>query len=160
FYMGVNKWQHAQEWPLPGTRFTPYYLSGSNANSARGDGSLSAMVPAREGTNHYTYDPNNPVLTLGGNNCAGTPTQAGPKDQRRIESRHDVLVYTSEVLRAPIAIAGPVKMKLFALTDGRDTDWMVKLVDVYPSGFAMNIAEGILRARFRKGLDNMELLTP
>ena len=160
FYMGVNKWQHAQEWPLPGTRFTPYYLGGANANSARGGGALAATVSAREGSDQYNYDPSNPVPTLGGNNCCGTPTQAGPRDQRPIESRQDVLVYTSDALRAPIAIAGPVKMKLFASTDGRDTDWMVKLVDVYPNGFAMNIAEGILRARFRNGLDKMELLTP
>ncbi|MGH9672524.1 MAG: CocE/NonD family hydrolase [Bryobacteraceae bacterium] len=160
FYMGVNKWQHAQEWPLAGTRLTPYYLGGENANSVRGDGALAATAPPREGANQYSYDPNNPVPTLGGNNCCGTPTQAGPKDQRPIESRHDVLVYTSEVLRAPLAIAGPVKMKLFASTDGRDTDWMVKLVDVYPNGFAMNIAEGILRARFRNRLDRMELLAP
>ena len=86
----------------------------------------------------------NPVPTLGGNNCCGTPTLAGPKDQRPIESRSDVLVYTSEALTSPLAIAGPVHMKLFAATDGRDTDWMVKLVDVYPDGFAMNIAEGML----------------
>jgi uncharacterized protein len=158
--MGVNKWQHAQEWPLPGTKFTSYYLGGSNANSAQGNGTLAAAAPGREGTGKYDYDPKNPVPTLGGNNCCGTPTQAGPKDQRPIESRNDVLVYTSEVLRAPVAIAGPVKMKLFASTDGRDTDWMIKLVDVYPNGFAMNIAEGILRARFRNGLGRMELLTP
>jgi len=160
FYMGVNKWQHVQEWPLPGTKFTPHYLDGANANSVQGSGTLVPTPPAREGADQYSYDPNNPVPTLGGNNCCGTPTQAGPKDQRPIESRQDVLVYTSEVLRAPVAIAGPVKMKLFAATDGRDTDWMVKLVDVYPDGFAMNIAEGILRARFRSGLDRMQLLTP
>ena len=71
-----------------------------------------------------------------------------------------MLVYTSEALTSPVAIAGPVQMKLFAATDGRDTDWMVKLVDVYPDGFAMNIAEGILRARFRNGVDKMELLQP
>jgi uncharacterized protein len=161
FYMGANKWQHAQEWPLPETKFTPYYLaSGGNANSARGDGTLSAAKPTGAGVDRYTYDPNNPVPTLGGNNCCGTPTLAGPRDQRRIEARNDVLVYTSEILKTPIAIAGPVKMKLFAATDRSDTDWMVKLVDVHPNGFAMNIAEGILRARFRNGLDKMELLTP
>jgi putative CocE/NonD family hydrolase len=160
FYMGVNKWQHAQEWPLPGTMLTPYYLGGENANSAKGGGTLAPAQPSREGTDQYSYDPDDPVPTLGGNNCCGTPTQAGPKDQRPIEARPDVLVYTSEALRAPVAIAGPVKMKLFAATDGRDTDWMIKLVDVYPNGFAMNIAEGILRARFRTGLDKMQLLTP
>lgn len=160
FFMGVNKWQHAQEWPLPGTRMTPYYLSGGSANGVAGNGLLSAAKPANAGTDHYAYDPNNPVPTLGGSNCCGTPTAAGPKDQRPVESRKDVLVYTSEPLKTPLAIAGPVRTKLFASTDGRDTDWVVKLVDVYPDGFAMNIAEGILRARFRNGLDRMELLQP
>jgi putative CocE/NonD family hydrolase len=161
FYMGANKWQHAQEWPLAGTKFTPYYLtSQGDANSSRGGGAVTAVTPKAAGTDQYSYDPNNPVPTVGGNNCCGTPTLAGPKDQRPIEARHDVLVYTSEMLQTPLAIAGPVKMKLFAATDGRDTDWMVKLVDVYPNGFAMNIAEGILRARFRNGLDKMELLQP
>ena len=152
FYMGVNKWHYAQDWPLPGTRFTPYYLNGERT--------LSAAKTSGAGTDKYVYDPNNPVPTLGGNNCCGTPTVAGPRDQRPIESRKDVLVYTGDTLATPLAIAGPVKMKLFAATDGRDTDWMVKLVDVYPDGFAMNIAEGILRARFRNGLDKMELLEP
>jgi putative CocE/NonD family hydrolase len=161
FYMGANKWQQAEDWPLPGTKFTPYYLaSAGKANSARGDGSLSAGKPSAAGTDQYLYDPNNPVPTVGGNNCCGTPTLAGPKDQRSVEARHDVLVYTGEILNEPVAIAGPVKMKLFAATDGRDTDWMVKLVDVHPDGFAMNIAEGILRGRFRNGLDKMELLQP
>jgi putative CocE/NonD family hydrolase len=152
FFMGVNKWQHAQEWPLPGTKFTPYYLGGGHA--------LSDAKPSGAGSDNYKYDPNNPVPTLGGNNCCGTPTLAGPKDQRPIESRNDVLGYTSDALRAPVAIAGPVRMKLFAATDGRDTDWMIKLVDVYPDGFAMNVAEGMLRARFRTGVDKMELLQP
>ena len=161
FYMGVNKWKHADDWPIPGTKFTPYYLSSSGkANSATGDGALVATQPSGSGTDKYQYDPNNPVPTLGGNNCCGTPTLAGPKDQRPIESRPDVLVYTSEALQNPVAIAGPVKLKLFAATDGRDTDWMVRLVDVHPNGFAMNIAEGILRARFRNGVEKMELLQP
>jgi uncharacterized protein len=152
FYMGVDKWAHADDWPLPGTKFTPYYLSASHA--------LTAAKPSGGGSDKYSYDPLKPVPTLGGNNCCGTPTLAGPKDQRPIESRADVLGYTSEALTSPVAIAGPVHMKLFAATDGRDTDWMIKLVDVYPDGFAMNIAEGMLRARFRKGVDKMELLQP
>jgi hypothetical protein len=77
-----------------------------------------------------------------------------------VEARNDVLVYTSDVLKESVAIAGPVRMKLHAATDGPDTDWFIKLVDVYPNGFAINIAEGILRARFRKGYDRMELLQP
>ena len=161
FYMGANKWQRAADWPLPGTRYTPWYLGGGGyANGGKSDGTLAAAKPGASGADHYAYDPAKPVPTLGGNNCCGTPTVAGPKDQRPIESRDDVLVYTSAVLSEPVTIAGPVKMKLFAATDGRDTDWMVKLVDVYPDGFAMNVAEGILRARFRGGLDKVQLLEP
>lgn len=161
FYMGVNKWKHEQDWPVPGTRYTQWYLSGTGkANSSKGSGVLSSTKPAGAGSDQYRYDPDQPVPTLGGNNCCGTPTEAGPKDQRPVEAREDVLVYTSEILSTPLAIAGPMRMKLFAATDGRDTDWMIKLVDVYPDGFAMNIAEGILRARFRKGLDQMEFLQP
>jgi putative CocE/NonD family hydrolase len=81
-------------------------------------------------------------------------------DQRPVEVRQDVLVYTSSILKEPVAIAGPVRMKLHAATDGPDTDYFVKLVDVHPNGFAMNIAEGILRARYRAGLDRAELLKP
>jgi len=152
FYMGVNKWRHEQDWPIPGAKATPFFLAAHR--------SLAAQKPDVSATERYRYDPSKPVPTLGGNNCCGTPTAAGPKDQRPIESREDVLVFTGEALKEPIAIAGPISMKLFAATDGRDTDWMIKLVDVYPDGFAMNIAEGILRSRFRKGLDKMELLTP
>jgi uncharacterized protein len=161
FFMGADKWHKAASWPLPNTKFTPFYLSSrTSANSARGDGMLTTAMPTGRASDQYSYDPNHPVPTLGGNNCCGTPTIAGPRDQRPVEARHDVLVYTSAPLTEPLAIAGPVKMKLHAATDGRDTDWMVKLVDVHPGGAAINIAEGILRARFRKGLDRMELLSP
>jgi len=159
FFMGTNKWAKFADWPIPGTRFTPFYLSsGGNANSVRGDGGLGPGKPAGAASDGYVYDPHSPVPTVGGNDCCGAPTLAGPRDQRPVESRHDVLVYTSEILKQPLAIAGPVKMKLYASTDGPDTDWFIKLVDVLPDGFPMNIAEGILRARFRKGVDKMELL--
>ncbi len=161
FYMGANKWRSEADWPIPGTNYRELYLGGSQpANSVRGGGTLSFTKSATEGKDQYRYDPQNPVRTLGGNNCCGTPTLAGPRDQRPIEQREDVLVYTSEFLKENLTIAGPVKMKLHAATDGPDTDWMVKLVDVYPNGFAMPIAEGILRARFRNGLDKPQLLTP
>jgi hypothetical protein len=159
FYMGANKWRTERDWPIPGTEFRKVYLDATgDARSVRGGGRLTDSPSA--GKTNYRYDPNHPVATLGGNNCCGTPTLAGPKDQRAIEQREDVLVYTSPFLSAPLAIAGPVKMHLTAATDGPDTDWMVKLVDVYPNGFAMPVAEGILRARFRKGLDQPELLRP
>jgi putative CocE/NonD family hydrolase len=161
FYMGVNRWVSHTDWPVAGTRFTPFYLaSGGAANSLRGNGAVSAEYREGAPSDQFRYDPEQPVPTLGGNDCCGAPIPAGPVDQRPVESRNDVLVYTSEILRDALAIAGPVKMKLWAATDGRDTDYFVKLVDVYPNGFAMNIAEGILRARFRRGLDRMELLKP
>jgi uncharacterized protein len=159
FYMGANKWKHEEDWPIPRTKFTNLYLGGGSANSAKGNGTLTWDNPTG-GSDQYSYDPANPVPTLGGNNCCGSPTIAGPKDQRPVESRQDVLVYTSEPMQQPLAIAGPVEMRLSASTDGPDTDWMIKLVDVHPDGRAINIAEGILRARFRKGLDKMELLKP
>jgi len=161
FYMGVNRWVHHADWPPPGVRLTPYYLgSGGRANSARGDGVLGPAKPYGAPHDRFAYDPNQPVPTLGGNDCCGAPIPAGPVDQRPVESRHDVLVYTSSILREPLAIAGPVKMKLHAATDGADTDFFIKLVDVHPNGFAMNIAEGILRGRFHRGLDRVELLKP
>lgn len=160
YYMGANKWKDEQDWPVPGTEYRPLYLaSGGAANSLRGDGRLEWAAGAA-GRDQYVYDPALPAPTTGGNNCCGTPTMAGPRDQRPVERRADVLVYTTPILEKPLAIAGPVKMKLHAATDGPDTDWMIKLVDVRPDGFAMNVAEGILRARFRKGLDKPELLKP
>jgi putative CocE/NonD family hydrolase len=152
FYMGANQWRKEADWPIPGTVYKPLYLGA--------DKSLTFDKPSTAGQLSYVADPANPVPTLGGNNCCGSPTVAGPVDQRPIESRADVLSYTSAAVTEPVTIAGPVKMSLFASTDGPDTDWMVKLVDVAPSGFAMNIAEGILRARFRKGLTRAELLKP
>ena len=161
FYMGVNQWQHEQDWPIPGTKFTPLYLaSNGSAITPAGNGRLSVDKPTGAPNDQYRYDPNDPVPTLGGNNCCGTPTLAGPKDQRPLADRKDIVVYTGQPLTAPLAIAGPVKMKLFAATDGPDTDWVVKLIDVHPNGFAMNVCEGILRARYRKGTDKPELLTP
>ncbi|MEX2564996.1 MAG: CocE/NonD family hydrolase [Cyclobacteriaceae bacterium] len=161
FYMGENKWRSENDWPIPETNYKALYLQAeTSANSLRGGGKLTFEKPAKEGMDTYVYDPNNPVPTYGGNNCCGTPTITGPKDQRILERRNDVLVYTSDFLSEPLTIAGPVKMKLHAATDGLDTDWMVKLVDVYPDGKAIPISEGILRAKFKDGLDKINLLTP
>lgn len=155
FYMGANKWAKHADWPVPGTQYKPLYL---DAGKTGGGKVLAWEKPAVSSEATYAYDPANPVMTLGGNNCCGTPTLAGPYDQRPLEKRGDVLSYTSDLVKDPLAIAGPVRMKLWAATDGPDTDWMVKLIDVAPNGFAMPIAEGILRARFRGGLDKPELL--
>lgn len=161
FYMGANKWRSEDDYPIPGTEYRSVYLSSEDgANSVRGDGTLTFNEPNDNGIDIYRYDPLNPVPTLGGNNCCGAPTVAGPRDQRPLERREDVLVYTSGYLEEPLTIAGPINVKLFAATDGPDTDWMIKLTDVHPDGTSRPISEGILRAKYREGLDDPKLLTP
>jgi putative CocE/NonD family hydrolase len=161
YYMGVNKWRSEKDWPVPGTVYRALYLDGAGkANTLSGDGRLAFNKPNTSAKDQYRYDPLDPVPTLGGNNCCGTPTLAGPRDQRPIETRQDILVYNSDELTEDLTIAGPVKMKLFAATDGPDTDWMIKLIDVFPDGRSMPVSEGILRARFRQGLDKIRLLNP
>ena len=161
YYMGINKWRSEKDWPVPGTVYRSLYLDGAGkANTLSGDGRLAFNKPKTTAQDQYRYDPLDPVPTLGGNNCCGTPTLAGPRDQRPIETRQDILVYNSDELTEDLTIAGPVKMKLFAATDGPDTDWMIKLIDVFPDGRSMPVSEGILRARFRQGLDKIRLLNP
>jgi hypothetical protein len=151
FYMGVNRWRGEQDWPVPGTQYQSWFLrEGGKLSPAGAQGTATT----------YRYDPANPVPTTGGNNCCGAPTIAGPVDQAPLDGRDDIVRFVSDPLTSPVTIAGPVRMKLHAATDGPDTDWMVKLIDVYPDGKAYPMAEGILRARFREGLDNPKLLEP
>jgi putative CocE/NonD family hydrolase len=151
FVMGENYWRDEQEWPLARTQYTNYYLaSGGRANSLLGDGSLSAARPSSGAeSDRYVYDPENPVPTLGGNLCCAQQVPSGPWDQRAAERRDDVLVFTSEALTAPVEVTGPIVMKLFASSTARDTDWTAKLVDVDADGFARNVQDGIVRARYR-----------
>ena len=160
--MGRNEWRYENEYPLARTEYKNlYFHSEGRANSVRGDGRLSWDEPA-PGTqpDRYTYDPDMPVPSVGGNNCCGTPTPAGPRDQAEVESRNDVLVYTSDVIEEEIEVTGPVKVVLYASSDALDTDFVAKLVDVYPDGRAYNMAEGILRARYRNGLDQPNYSNP
>ena len=162
FTMGSNYWRWENEYPVAGTKYTNLYLhSGGSANSYRGDGTLSWDAPGGNQTaDQYTYDPDMPVPSVGGNNCCGTPTLAGPREQRVVESRNDVLVYTSELIKEPVTIGGPLKMVLYASSDAKDTDFIARLIDVHPDGKAYNMAEGIMRARYREGLDKPKLLEP
>lgn len=152
FVMGENYWRFENEWPLARTQYTRYYIgSGGKANSAVGDGTLSTAPPsASAATDRFTYDPASPMPTLGGNICCST-VPAGPWDQRKAELRTDVLVYTTPVLTQAVEVTGPILMKLFAATSAKDTDWTAKLVDVHPDGYAQNIQDGIIRARYRNG---------
>lgn len=147
FTMGENRWQTFSDWPPPASRDIRFHLhSGGSANTSTGDGTLSTVPPGDEAPDRFTYDPANPVPTLGGNNLS---IPLGVKDQRPVEERQDVLVYTSEVLSEPLQVTGPVIVELWAQTSATDTDFTAKLVDVRPDGYAQNIADGIIRARYR-----------
>jgi len=162
FVMGRNRWRDEQEWPLARTLYTPWYLhSSGQANSSQGDGVLSPQTPASEEPDSYAYDPRDPVPTRGGGLCcwqaALTP---GAFDQRQIEQRDDVLVYSSDVLEEDLEVTGPVRVVLWAASDAVDTDFTAKLVDVYPCGYARNVLDGIVRARYRHSTAQSQPLTP
>jgi len=155
--MGTNQWRDEYEWPLARTRYTPCYLhSRGKANSLHGDGTLSFEPPTEEPADHYRYDPAEPVPTCGGNTLI---IPVGVKDQREIEARHDVLVYTGGPLEKPLEVTGPVKVVLYASSSAPDTDFTAKLVDVRPDGYAQNISDGIVRARYRESAMTPKLLT-
>ena len=165
FVMGDNVWRSENEWPLARTKWTNYYLhSSGRANTRDGDGMLDASPPAAaEPFDAYLYDPRNPVPTVGGPTLLpGTMigANAGPKEQSRVESRADVLVYTTAVLESDVEVTGPLKATLYARTTAPDTDWTVKLVDVHPDGRAYSVMDGIVRARYRSGPSHPELLEP
>ena len=162
FIMGVNEWRDEHEWPLARTDWQKWYLhSGGGANSVRGDGRLSLDAPAEEQADRFVYDPRFPVQTMGGANCCSSHIVPwGPYDQRNVEMRTDVLCYTSAPLDRDMEVTGPIRAVLYAATDGPDTDWTVKLVDVAPNGYAMNLCDGILRARYRESRTDPTLLTP
>jgi putative CocE/NonD family hydrolase len=162
FVMGENRWRDEDEWPLARTQYTPFYLrSDGRANTVDGDGRLVAERPDDEPPDVYTYDPRNPAPSRGGRSCCYYPiAPMGPANRREIEMRPDVLVYTSDPLERAMEVTGPVRATLYAASTGRDTDWVVKLIDVHPDETAVNVAEGILRARYRNSLERAELLEP
>ena len=147
FIMGRNQWRVEKDWPLPQTKWTRYYLhSGGKANSLKGDGALSAEPPASEPPDSYTYDPARPTL------CPFTVEVGhidGPSDTRLGAIGDDVLVYTTPVLTEDTEVTGPVEAKLFASTSAKDTDWMMRLIDVFPNGYAALLCDGVFRARHR-----------
>ena len=160
FVMGINQWRDEQEWPLARTRFTPYYLHAGGTK----DGGLSPDVPEGRPSTAYVYDPDTPVPTLGGNHSAPHMPgiiRAGPVDQRANEIRKDVLVFTSEPLMEDLEVTGPIVVKLYAASTAQDTDFIARLIDVYPDGRAYSLTEGIIRARFRESIwEPPCLLTP
>ena len=152
FVMGENAWRWEREWPLARTRYTPFYLhSGGRANSRFGDGALSREAPDHEPPDHFDYDPEDPVPTLGGQSMFIANT--GPRDRRPVERRDDVLVYTTPLLERDLEVTGPVTLTLYAASSAPDTDFTATLVDVHPNGAAIHLCEGIVRARFRDSFE-------
>ncbi len=150
FVMGANIWRDEQEWPLARAVETRYYLhSNGHANSLRGDGALSTDTPAEEAPDQYAYDPVHPVLAHGGALLMTPEFRAGPLDQATTESREDVLVYTSPALEQDVEVTGPISVHLWAASSAPDTDFVARLVDVYPNDYAQNLTDGIIRARYR-----------
>lgn len=153
YLMGANQWSSSSTWPPEGAKPLTFYLSsGGNANSLHGDGVLAAAPPVEDKPDRFTYDPSNPVPSYGGNVCCtGNAITAGSFDQRRMEARADILVYTTEPLKEGMEVSGPITATLHVSSDAKDTDFTVKLIDVYSDGRAYNLDETIQRMRYREG---------
>ncbi len=162
FVMGDNVWREESEWPPARGQEKRYFLHATHgANSLRGDGILTAEAPASEPGDHYIYDPAQPVPTIGGPLCCDSQDlPPGPRDQRPAEARDDVLVYSTPPFAGDVEVTGPVKLQLYAESSRADTDFTGKLVDVWPNGFAQNLTEGIIRARYRESNTAPEMITP
>jgi uncharacterized protein len=160
FVMGPDIWREEHEWPLARTHYTPLYLiSAGNANSNEGDGILRWQPALQSKADTFTYDPKNPVPTNGGSICCEpTVFPPGPLDQRSVEARQDVLVYTSPPLTEDLEVTGPVRTVLYVSTSANDTDFTAKLVDVQPDGRPFLVTDGIQRLRYRLSLDKAVLV--
>ena len=153
--MGENRWRDETDWPPPGARDQRWFL--------RAGGGLSPRRPADEPHDEYEYDPRDPAPTIGGpTSIPGKflKTNSGPLDQSPLESRSDVLVYSSDPLERPLEVTGPLAFVLHAASSAPDTDWVAKLCDVDEEGRSLILAEGVLRARFRDSLEQPTPLEP
>ncbi len=156
FMMGENRWHNAKTWPLPEAKMKAYYLhSRGRANTPAGDGKLVVRPPVRSSRDRYTYDPKDPLMTLFGPDC-----QDGPFDQRALDGRADVLVYQTTPLKKAVRMAGRPEVALHASSSARDTDFVFKLIDVHPGGYAHQVSYGIIRTRFRDGFKKPRLMKP
>jgi hypothetical protein len=155
YTMGLNKWQSSEVWPPATAQMTTFFLnSGGKANSLYGDGKLSTTAPAKDAPDAFAYDPQNPVPSYGGNVCCtGNAVQGGAFDQQKMETRNDILVYTTEPLAEGVEVSGFIETTLYVSSDVKDTDFTIKLIDVYPDGKAYNLDETIQRVRYREGYE-------
>ncbi len=155
YTMGINIWQSSETWPPEQVELTTYYLnSGGNANSVFGDGKLTTAKAKKDNPDGFTYDPMQPVPSYGGNVCCtGNAVKGGSYDQQQMETRNDILVYTSDPLDEGVEISGFIESTLYVSSDVKDTDFTIKLIDVYPDGSAYNLDETIQRVRYREGYE-------
>lgn len=161
FVMGKNDWRTEDEWPLARTKMTSYYLQAAKrANSLQGDGTLTPEFRGGASQDTFKYDPTNPAPTTGGPLCCGGYIRGGAVDQRGVESRKDVLVYTTDAFKENFEVTGPISLDLYVSSSAVDTDFTAKLVDVWPNGFAQNLTEGILRMRYRDSKERPEMMNP
>ncbi|MGH2505294.1 MAG: CocE/NonD family hydrolase, partial [Ktedonobacterales bacterium] len=154
FVMGANVWKASETWPPAAAAEQRWYLhSAGHANSASGDGALSEAQPGAEPADHYTYNPLTPTPTVGGPTLMHGSYRAGPLDQGAVERRDDMLVFTSAPLERPLEVTGAITVTLNVATDAPDTDFVARLVDVYPDGRAIPLTDGITRMLYRDGVD-------
>ncbi|MBN4070247.1 CocE/NonD family hydrolase [Olleya sp. AH-315-F22] len=155
YTMGINKWQASESWPPEQAKLTTYYLnSNGKANSFFGDGKLTTSIADSDNPDSFTYDPMKPVPSYGGNVCCtGNAVKGGAFDQQQMETRNDILVYTTDVLKEGVEVSGFIESTLYVSSDVKDTDFTIKLIDVYPDGKAYNLDETIQRVRYREGYD-------
>src|SRR5262249_53145331 len=147
-------------WP-PISRPIKYYLdSDGGANTRNGNGRLTTTEPANNGLDRYTYDPRDPTPSRGGQVCCFAAAEGGSFDQSDVELRPDVLVYTTSRLTEPLEVTGPVNVTLYLSSDVKDTDLMVKLIDVGPDGLGFNLDEGVMRVRWREGYERPVFMRP
>ena len=147
FVMGANRWRGEEEWPLARTEYTDYYLGGG--------GKLGLGAPSDEPPDSYDYDPRDPVMTL-----YSPRGQQEPQNQRTLDGRRDILCYQTDPVEEPIEVTGPVTVHLWAASSARDTDFVVKLMDVWPDGFVQELCYGIVRARYRESFTSPSLIEP
>lgn len=155
YTMGSNKWQSSETWPPENATLTSYYLtSNGKANRSLRDGKLSTSKANSDYADGFIYDPMKPVPSYGGNVCCtGNAVKGGAFDQQEMETRDDILVYTTDVLKEGIEVSGFIESTLYVSSDAKDTDFTIKIIDVYPDGRAYNLDETIQRARYREGYD-------
>lgn len=158
FLMGANEWRDEYEWPLERTNWTKYYLGGEGDAAGAGGTLSTESQPANSETEKFTYDPANPVPSLGSQ--YQTFDFCGPHDRSELQKRADVLTFTTEPLDEDTEVTGPIRATIWASSDAVDTDFTAVLTDLEPDGKAIALCEGIVRARFRNGTDNPEMMTP